>query len=400
MPQGPNILGESDLPLSFEVVNPKEVGITPPDNRMGDSLRTWVRSLSVFQKEALVASSRTGLVWRLSSDEGPYLDGHDEASCPLSFLTVGMVASYMNEITALAKQQDVAIHQLRLVQDNYYTMEGSMRKRTMVGGALPIELTVEIDCDLENGALNSFLLNAISASPINGLMRGKLDSLFALSKNGQELELGKAKPLAWDLYPDPGDHFGLCEAKPSSLDEFLVEPQGTTPKKEVSGGTSAAGSSLADEQSRTLNIGGVCTLREDGIKEITQMQYSPHGTSFKLLSEEAPVNGGQGRAPDANTYISAGVAFCFMTQFGRFVKMLDLDLEEYRVVQDSHFSLGGASGGTGKAGEADPLETHVYLKTSESDDVAREMLDISEQTCFLHAFCRTDMKTKLRINRV
>ena len=400
MPQGPNILGESGLPLSFEVVNPEQVGITPPETRMGDSLRTWVRSLSVFQKEALVASSRTGLVWRLSSDEGPYLDGHDEASCPLSFLTVGMIASYMKEITALAKQQDVTIHKLRLIQDNYYTMEGSMRKRTMVGGALPVELTVEIDCDLDDGLLNTFLLNAVSASPINGLVRGKLESLFALSKNGQELELGKAKRISGSLYADPGDQFDQCKFEASTLKEPLVEPQGVTPKKSVSGGTSAAGSSLADEQNRTLNIGGVCTLREDGIKEITQLQYSPHGTSFKLLSEEAPINGGQGRAPDANTYISAGVAFCFMTQFGRFVKMLNLDLEEYRVVQDSHFSLGGASGNTGQAGKADPFETHVYLKTSESDDIAREMLDISEQTCFLHAFCRTDLNTKLRVNRI
>ena len=145
----------------------RDRGIEPPENRIGDSLRTWVRSLSVFQKEAIVASSRTGLVWRLASDEGPYLDGHDEASCPLSFLTVGMIASYMNEIMALAKQQGLVIRQIRLIQDNYYTMEGSMRKRTMVGGALPVELTVEIDCDLDDAALNALLLNAIAASPIN-----------------------------------------------------------------------------------------------------------------------------------------------------------------------------------------------------------------------------------------
>jgi len=69
-------------------------------------------------------------------------------------------------------------------------------------------------------------------------------------------------------------------------------------------------------------------------------------------------------------------------------------------VQDSHFSLGGASGNTGKPGEADPLETHVFLQTSEPDKTAQEMLDISEQTCFLHAFCRTDLKTKLKIVRV
>ena len=400
MPIGPNILAQSKLPLTFEVINPEDIGIEPPENRIGDSLRTWVRSLSVFQKEAIVASSRTGLVWRLASDEGPYLDGHDEASCPLSFLTVGMIASYMNEIMALAKQQGLVIRQIRLIQDNYYTMEGSMRKRTMVGGALPVELTVEIDCDLDDAALNALLLNAIAASPINGLMRGKLESLFALSKNSCQIELGKSKPIEGLLHGDPENKFDGYEAKGSALNEPIVERVGVTPKKEIPGGTSAAGSSLADEQSRTLNIGGICTLREDGIKEITQLQYSPHGTSFKLLSEEAELNGGQGRAPDANTYISAGVAFCFMTQFGRFVKMLDLDLKEYRVVQDSYFSLGGASGGTGQAGTAHPLETHVYLETNESDDVAREMLDISEQTCFLHAFCRTDMKTKLRVVRL
>ena len=80
--------------------------------------------------------------------------------------------------------------------------------------------------------------------------------------------------------------------------------------------------------------------------------------------------------------------------------MLNLDLPDYRIVQDTHFSLGGASGGTGKAGEADPIETHVYLETRESDHTAQEMLDIAEQTCFLHAFCRNDLKLKLKVVRV
>lgn len=400
MPLGPNVLAEDGMPIFFELANPDDVGIAPPETRMGDSLRTWVRSLSVFQKEAFVSSSRTGLAWRLTSDEGPYLDGHDEAPCPLAFLSVGMVASYANEITALAKIQDVSIRKLKLTQDNYYTMSGSMPKRTMIGGALPVELLVEIDCDLDDAALSEFLMNAVHASPLNGLMRGRLESLFTLTKNGVELQPERAMRTDGPVYPDPGNHFGVAKPKDNAAFDLLSWPHGITPKKAVEGGTAQAGSSLAEEQNRTLNIGAICTLREDGMKQIQQMQYSPHGTSFNLLSEEAPVNGGQGRAPDANSYISAGIAFCFMTQFGRFVKMLNLDLSDYRIVQDSHFSLGGASGGTGKAGEADPLETHVYLETGESDDVAREMLDISEQTCFLHAFCKTDMKTKLKIQRV
>lgn len=389
---GENVIGESSLAPFFKVSNAVEVGINAPENRKGDALRTWVRSLSGFQKEALVRSAKTGDTWRLVSDEGPYLSGHDEAPCPLAFLTTGMIASYMNEICALADMQGVEIRKLKLIQDNFYTMKGSMPKRTMVGGAEPVELRVEIDCDLENGALNTFLMNAIHASPLNGLMRGKLESLFKLGRNGVELPTAKVAELEGDLFPDPGNHFAKSRAESSSF--MLVEPVGMTPKKDVALGTAAAASSLADEQNRRLNPGAIAELRPDGIKDIQQMLYSPYGTSFRFLSSE------DGRAPDANTLISAGIGFCFMTQFGRFVSMLKLDLPDYRIVQDTHFSLGGASGGTGRAGEADPIETHVYLETSESDETAQEMLDISEQTCFLHAFCRTDLKTRLKVVRV
>ncbi|MCJ7873460.1 OsmC family protein [Phaeobacter sp. J2-8] len=389
---GENLIGTSSVAPFFKVTNADDVSIDAPENRKGDALRTWVRSLSGFQKEALVRSAKTGETWRLVSDEGPYLNGHDAAPCPLAFLSSGMAASFMNEILALAKIQNVEIRKLKLIQDNYYTMKGSMPKRTMVGGAENIDLQVEIDCDLDDAALNEFLINATYASPLNGLMRGQLESLFKLGKNNVELPTAKVAELDGALFPDPGNHF--AKSKADSSDLTLMEPVGPTPKKDVVMGTSSAGGSMAEEQDRRLNIGAVAIMREDGIKEIQQMQYSPYGTSFRFLSSE------DGRAPDANSLISAGIGFCFMTQFGRFVSMLKLDLPDYRIVQDTHFSLGGASGGTGKAGEADLIETHVYLETSESHETAQEMLDISEQTCFLHAFCRTDLKTKLKVVRV
>ena len=389
---GEDIIGRSTQTPFFKVANADEIGIQAPENRIGDADRTWVRSLSGFQKEALVRSAKTGDTWRFVSDEGQYLNGHDAACCPLAFLSCGMAASYMNEITALAEQRGVEIRKLKLIQDNYYTMKGSMMKRTMVGGAENIELQVEIDCDLDDAALNDFLVNATYASPLNGLMRGQIGSLFKLSKNGSELATANALEFSGAILPDPGDHF--AKAMPTDATDGLMTKVGPTPKKDVGGGTATNASSLSDEQNRRLNIGAVAELRKDGIKQIQQMQYSPYGTSFMLLSSE------DGRAPDANTLISAGIGFCFMTQFGRFVSMLKLDLPDYRIVQDTHFSLGGASGGTGKAGSADPIETHVYLETSESDATAQEMLDISEKTCFLHAFCKTDLKTKLKIKRI
>lgn len=395
---GENIIAASAQPLVCPVDNASDIGLEAPAIRKGDALRTVVRSLSGFQKEALVTSARSGLSWRMVSDEGSYLNGYDAAPPPLSFLTVGLIASYLNEIDALARFQEIAIRKLHLTLDNYYSMTGSMQKRTMFGGALPAELSVEIDCDLDDTALNAFLMNAVHAAPLNGLMRGVHDSLFALAKNGTQIPVGTVKPLTGPILPDPGTM--ITRAQQRTTVTSILKQLGLTAKKEVAGGTKTASSSLTDHQDRRLNIAATAHIRADGIKEIRQQLYSPHGTECLFLSEEASLDGGQGRAPDANSYISAGIGFCFMTQFGRLVPMLKYDLPSYQIVQDTHFSLGGASGGTGKAGEADPVETHVFLQTSESDDVAREMLDLSEQTCFLHAFCRTDLKTKLRVVRV
>ncbi len=82
---GTNIIGASDGPAFFRVENATTVGIDTPTNRKGDALRSWVRSLSGFQKEAIIRSAQTDHTWRLVADEGPYLNGYDEAPCPLAF---------------------------------------------------------------------------------------------------------------------------------------------------------------------------------------------------------------------------------------------------------------------------------------------------------------------------
>ncbi|MDJ0826111.1 MAG: OsmC family peroxiredoxin [Rhodobacter sp.] len=306
---GEDIIGASGLAPFFQVANAGTVGIDAPAPRLGAAWRTWVRALSGFQKEALVRSAGTGLTWRLVSDEGPYLNGHDAAPCPLAFLSAGMAASVLEEILALARIRGVEIGKLRLIQDNFYTMQGSMQRRTMVGGAENVALTVEIDCSLSDAQLQDFLTDAVYAAPLSGLMRGRHESRFKLARNGAELPTAKVAELDGPIFPDPGDRFAAALPQPGNLP--LVEPVGPTPKKPVAKGTAAGGSSLSDEQDRRLNIGAIATLRDDRLKDIQQMQYSPWGTSFRFLSSE------DGRAPDAGTLISAGIGFCFMTQFGR-----------------------------------------------------------------------------------
>ena len=389
-----NLLVQSGKPRFFKVDDNADIGFSSPDIRMGEAIRLCVRSLSGMQKEALVTSARTGAAWRLASDEGAYLAGLDEAPCPLAFLTTGMVSSYMNEILALARMRGQTIDDIRLIQDNYYTMEGSALRGTMVGGARNVDLTAFIASDAPWEDLNRLLLDATAASPLNGLMRGSKESLFTLSHNGRAIETDRALPLGRPAEPDPGDHFDAAQPAPGAW-SALIRRGGMTPKAEHS--VTLANDSLSDWQKRLLHVRAICTLRDDGVKQIEQQLFNPHGSIFHFLSDEAPENGGKGLAPDASSYISAGIGFCFMTQLGRYAAITKSGLENYRIIQDTHFSLGGASGGTGKAGKADPVETHLYMDSSEDDAFARKALDMSEQTCFLHAFCKADLKTRVSI---
>jgi organic hydroperoxide reductase OsmC/OhrA len=371
-------------PLFFKVADPDGLGFGPPPAREGQAVRAAVRSLSLMQKEALVASTRSGAIWRLASDEGAYLEGNDEAPCPLAFFTTGMVASYMNAVLALARQRDIALRGIRLIQDNFYTMEGSALQGTMTGGALPVELVAEIDSDADRETLTGLVHDAIAAAPINGLLRGVHESLFSLTRHGAWIGTGRVRSIE-PIEPDPAALFE--QAQPAQGDwSALVARGGLTPKTEEA--TSSAGSSYQDHQSRRLHARGICTLRPDGIKAIEQHLYNPHGSIFYLLSEEGAADGqggGQGRAPDALSYVAAGIAFCFMTQLGRFAKIVKSRLDGYRVVQDMHFAPGPQS-------TADAVETHVHLDTPEDDGFAQKVVDMGEQTCFLHALCRTDLE--------
>jgi uncharacterized OsmC-like protein len=381
-----NVLGGDPRPRFFPLEG--AASLAPPPDRLGLAVHFVGRSLSVMQKEALVVSSASGRTWRLVSDEGAYLDGADEAPCPLSFMTVGMVSMFMDEILALAAQRGIRVDDIELVLDNYYTMKGSALKGTMTGGARDVALEARINSDADGGTLRALVCDAVAAAPIHGLLRGEKDSLFTLTHNGVVVEPERAKPVPGD--PAPDFAAGLDGLEPASGDwRALIRRGGMSPKTEEA--TSHQGSSLAEEQDRVLHVRGICTLRADGVKQVEQQLFNPHGSVFRYRCDE------QGRAPDAASYIAAGIGFCFMTQLGRYAKIARKDLASYRVVQDIHFTPGGATGRTGRAGAADAVETHVFLDSGEDDAFARAALDMGEQTCFLHALCRTDLKTRVRV---
>lgn len=387
-------LEELGYPLFFDVDERAQSDFETPEPCLDQAQRTRVRSIDGMQKEALVTSSVSDKTWRLVSDEGEYLNGADVAPAPLAFMTTGMISAFMNEVQSLAEERGIEVDDVTLVQDNYYTMNGSALRGTMTGGALPVDLEARINADTDKETLQDLVETAVTTSPVHGLVQGEHHNAFALSLNGEAIAPDGVTELDASPLEDPDEAFVALPYDAKERDPPLMyrtgrktEPLPDTEQKYTSG----QGSSLVEEQDRVLHLRGVCTLRDDGVKNVEVELHSPKGTVFELQSDEPEGHGGEGRAPDAASYIAAGIGFCFMTQFGRYADIVDKELSEYRIVQDTHFSFSGGMAGTEAPGRAEPVETSVFLDSPEGEEFAREVLDMSEQTCFLHALCRTDL---------
>lgn len=392
MDRPPDILGSDPRPAYFPVGNATEIGLQPPQDRLGTSVRTWVRALAGMQKEAVAINGSTGRSWRLVSDEGPYLAGHDHAPCPLCTFITGMVSAYMNEIIVIAERRGLDIDDIELTLSNHYSMEGSALQGTMLGGAMAPQLEVAVIADADSNDIDELVREAVVSSPVNGLLSGENQSLFTLSWNGDHVPVGEVADLGSPPPTDPAERFDKVEVGdvPVAAD-LMTKVRAGDQLEGVPGG---ANSSLQDSQSRTLHVQARCRVRDDGVKVINQNLFRPIGSEFRFLCDETPEAGGKGLAPDAATYLAAGIGFCFMTQFGRYATITKKHLDEYRIVQDTHFSPTGGEA----TGKADPVETHVYLVTSEGEEFARKTLDMGERTCFLHATCRTDLSPRLTVN--
>ena len=369
-----NLLAVDDRPRFFATAAST---VDAPVDRHGLSIRAAVRSLAGMQKEALVRNSATGKTWRLVSDEGPYLDGFDEAPCPLSFLTTGMVSMFANSISDAAAKNGSSTTGMVLTLDNRYTMEGSARAGTMTGGALAPTLDVHVDLP------SAVITQAFDSVPLAPLVREIHNSRFSLMVNGEPTPTGRVFGLAGTDVADPGSSFDDVAPIDGDYSEVIVKQ---VPAEHIAGVAGGVNTSLAENQSRTLHVRGVCTIREDGVKEIVQNLFQPIGSQFRFLSQEASEDGTAAMAPDAATYVAAGIGFCFMTQLGRYARIVRRDLSGYRIVQDLFLGDGMV---------VDPVETHVFLDTKDGPDFGRTALDMSEQTCFLHGLCRTNLDVEL-----
>jgi hypothetical protein len=350
------------------------------------AIRSVVRALTGMQKEALVYHAPSGTTWRLVSDEGPYLNGTDLAPFPLAFFTTGMALSFTEALLRCAAAAEVRITGYQLTQDNFYTMAGSAIRGDMIGGALPVQMQLQIEAEADDDLMRQLIAQAHVSSPAHQYLGQALANRFALIHNGQQLQVVKLKPAPDDVVePTP-----LLEAaKPlddgSWVEDIIVKLQAAEALLGVEGG---AGSSLQATQKRTLHVRGICRLRHDGMREVEVRLFKPLGSTFRFLADGT----GQERAPSSLAYLAAGIGFCFMTQIGRYAHIVKHDLQAYSIVQDTNYRVtaGGAA--------ADPVDTYTFLQMGDTVEAAQQTLAMSERTCFLHAAMRGQHQTQFQVD--
>lgn len=386
-------LQDSPHPLVF----PLPASARPePDARASDASRLVsrvdVRSLEGMQKEALVSPlAPAGAPWRMVSDEGPYLNGTDLAPFPLGFFAAGLACSFMSELLRHARERGVSVGRLDVQQETRYTMMGSVLRGDMTGGALPVDVLVRLESAAPANRVQEVITLAEASSPGHAVMRDVLANTFSLALNGQAVPITGVCPSARLDERDPADRFASLAA-----DAAATFPPDIITKRvaaqRVVGVAGGAASSLQAEQKRTLHVRADGRLRADGLVETDIRLFQPLGSTFRFLCD--PSADPDGRTPSAIAFLSAGIAFCYMTQLGRYAHIVKQRIREMRVVQYNVFRRDptGATPAT-----AAPVDTHVFFQADEPEDAALRTVRMGEQTCFLHAAMRGSFPTRVRL---
>jgi organic hydroperoxide reductase OsmC/OhrA len=389
----------SSYPLVFKLGKLADFPFAASNESERQHYRTATHALAGMQKEALVSDGRNGTCWRLVCDEGPWLNGTDLAPFPLGFFSAGLVASYMSEFLTHARQADIAVEELEVMVDSRYSMEGSLLRGTMVGASQPVEVTFRARTSAGLEKNRGLACLAVASSPADAYLRQAVESLFSLNHNGDRIPVTRVAESATSQHADPVDLFSQAEPAPGQFAADILQRLGGEDNLggEQLGAERSSAVGLADQQKRQVHVRAVGNLRGDGMKDLKVACFKPIGSIFRFLSDDSFATGGQERAPSGLVYLAAGISFCFMTQLGRYAQVAKHDMQAYRIVQDTSFSMPEALNKKGEAASSSPVDTDVFIVNRQELEDTQTMLNMGEQTCYLHAACRSGLKTRIRM---
>ena len=344
--------------------------------------RVDARALGGHQKEAIVNEGEQGPAWRLTSDEGPYLQGSDLAPFPLGFFNAGLQGDLLGRIRDFADARDIRLGTVTVELVNSYSFSGSFFKGDGRGNAEPAQIRVVIDSPVSPDKAAHLINAAVRASPALAAMRVPLTCTFALYVNGVRRAVSSAAPSAAPDAPDPlkisgGPPQPIADGK--DLDGNIAK----IPQPPVE--TKVMPSAGARVELQVLGKGRL--VDPQGTAAMETSLKAPPGSHFGFRTDERTRNP---QAPSGLALLSAGVSFCYLTQLLRYTEYLKYKVRAIRLVQYNPFELSAAGDGS-LVGGAGPADTHLFLHGDEPDEVMQRLLVMGAQTCYLHAALRASL---------
>ncbi len=355
-----------------------------PLHRSGrDAIRVEARQLAGHQKEAVVTEGADGSSWRLTSDEGKHLRGTDLAPFPLGFFNAGMQSDLYGRIRMLAAARGIGLGTVEIRVANHYWLTGSFIHGTGEGHAEATDIDVRVQSDAPTEAITALVAAAMDASPAIAFLRSPLSgNAFALYINGRRR---KVEGVVNSASADAGDPYRTYARAPRPLDidarRDLIEKT-----SQVEQGTSEpAPATVTNKLIRNI-LGEGKSAGGDGMYETDTWLGLPGTSHFKLVSDES----GNADAPCGLALLSAGIAFCYMTQLSRYIENMKMNIHGVRLVQLNPYVAGSTA-------TAEPIDTHLFLNGEAADETHLQLLTIAARTCYLHAAAKTPTEPNVRI---
>ncbi len=384
----PDTIEGSGYPLAFKVRNGKSPGVVRGDTPSRDVFRVEARTMGGHQKEVLVTEGDGGMVWRLTSDEGAILKGSDLAPFPLAFYNAGLHADFVNRVFVIARSRGIALAIDRIDITNQYCFQGSFFRGTGEGSAEAVTVHVNARSDAPRDQVRTVLESALVASPAHATLAYAQRNTFALYVNGRRCPVTRVAPSSAGDATDP---FKAHSSAPVPLGDTCSK---AAIIERIAREVGAAPPPVLPAEGRIpiMIPGASVTSDAQGMVATTVTPRAGH--AFRIACDERADGGA---APSGLACIAAGIAFCYMTQFTRYIEHRKHKVRAIRFVQTLPFTLAGEALDGSLVGGLEPVDTHVFLHADEPDEVMQNLLEVADNTCYLHAALRSTLPSRVSL---
>jgi uncharacterized OsmC-like protein len=366
-----NDICEDNYPLSFLIDKGNSIDFI--DGLTDKKFIIHARQMALMQKEVIGYEGENGNSWRISSDEGKHLDGTDYAPFPLGFFNASIHGDIVGRIFYFANIKSINIEKVFCDVKNFYFLTGSFVKGDGKGHAEPSEINIRIDSNAEKKIIREIVDLAIKSSPIIAALRQPLENTFSLTANGRKKNLETIKKSNLNDVEDP---FNIYKSKPKPHNSNDYSKTIIYKTGEVSDGTVEKAPSGTATRIIRIVSGSSVTKKNSKVVEVDTVLGIPGMTHFSISMDLFGEY-----APSPINIMGAAISFCYLTQTHRYIHNKKFKIEGLRMTQFMSFNQNRKDNSI----VMKPLDTHLFMNGTASEEENEALINLSEKTCYLHA---------------